>query len=197
MIALPISVGEVPVSETAVPKAPIRVDLGCGPNKKPGHQGLDQYRFEGVDHVLSLGTERWPFADGSVEEAHSSHFVEHLTPAERCHFCNELCRVLVPGGKAEIVVPHWGSVRAYGDPTHQWPPISEMWFYYLDRTWRAANAPHTDKERWPLGYDCDFVATWGYSLHPSIQTRNQAFQEFALNHYREAAQDIHATLTKR
>ena len=72
-----------------------------------------------------------------------------------------------------------------------------MWFYYLSREWRAKNAPHTDKEHWPLGFDCDFEATWGYGLHASLLTRNVEFQQFALNFYREAAQDIHATLTKR
>jgi hypothetical protein len=45
-------------------------------------------------------------------------------------------------------------------------------------------------------YTCDFAATWGYSLHPSIQHRNTEYQTFALSNYKEAAQDIIATLTK-
>ena len=81
--------------------------------------------------------------------------------------------------------------RAYGDLTHQWPPVSEFWFYYLNAEWRKVNAPHND------GYTCDFDATWGYSLHPSLNVRNVEYQQFALNAHKEAAQDIVATLTKR
>ena len=175
----------------------MKIDIGCGPNKKEGFVGVDQYPFPNVDHVLNVGSESLPFEDGSVEEVHASHFVEHLTATERCHLFNELNRVMAPGAKMTMIVPHWGSSRAYGDPTHQWPPIGEMWFYYLKREWRMAQAPHTDKSNWPQGYDCDFDATWGYSLHPGFTTRNAEFQQFAMNHYREGAQDVIATITRR
>lgn len=175
----------------------IRIDIGCGTKKQSGHVGLDRIAFDGVDHVIDLGQDRWPFADGSVSEAYTSHFVEHLTALERVHFCNELHRVLVPGGKCTLIVPHWGSSRAYGDPTHQWPPMGEFWFFYLLRKWRDENAPHTDARHWPQGYSCDFDATWGYGMAPSLLSRNQEFQQFALNHYREAVYDIHATLIKK
>lgn len=139
----------------------------------------------------------WPWADGSVEEAHASHFLEHLTSDERCHFVNELFRVLVPGGKCQIIVPHWASNRAYGDPTHQWPPVSEMWFYYLSKDWRIANAPHTDASVWAPGFGCDFVATWGYAMRQDLTVRNQEFQQYALANFKEAAQDTIATLVKK
>lgn len=174
----------------------MKLDLGCGPNKREGFEGVDSIAFPGVDHVVDL-RQKWPWDDNSVEEAHSSHFVEHLTAVERVHFANELCRVLVPAGKCQIVVPHWASCRAYGDPTHQWPPVSEFWFYYLSRDWRKANAPHTDIEHWNQGLSCDFDATWGYSLHPSIVVRNAEAQQFATQFYKEACQDTIATLTKK
>lgn len=169
----------------------LKLDLGCGPNKREGFEGVDIRDFSGVvDHVLDL-REKWPFENESAEEAHSSHFVEHLTAPERIHFVNELYRVLIPGGKCQIITPHWASCRAYGDLTHQWPPVSEFWFYYLSREWRAVNAPHND------GYECDFEATWGYIMHPDWVPKNQESQMFALQNYKEAAQDISATLTKR
>ena len=175
----------------------MKVDIGCGPNKKEGFVGVDQYPFPGVDHVVNVAKDSLPFLDGTVDEVHASHFVEHLTATERCHLMNELHRVMKPGAKMAMIVPHWGSNRAYGDPTHQWPPIGEMWFYYLKREWRMSQAPHTDKTNWPEGYDCDFEATWGYSMHPSLNTRNTEFQQFAMNFYREGAQDIIATLTRK
>jgi hypothetical protein len=184
------------VDEVEVIAPLLKLDIGCGKHKKAGFLGVDQIAFEGVDTVIDVRL-RWPWADGSVEEVHCSHFLEHLTAQERIHFVNELHRVLVTGGKAAIITPHWASNRAYGDPTHQWPPVAEMWFYYLDPTWREENAPHTDARWTPGGFSCHFDATWSYGMHPMLQTRNQEFQQWALNFYREAAQDLHATVTKR
>lgn len=176
---------------------PLRLDFGCGKNKREGFQGCDRLSFEGVDHVFDIGKERWPFEDASVTEAHASHFVEHLTQIERVHFVNELHRVLIPGGTCMIIVPHWASNRAYGDPTHQWPPVAESWFWYLSKEWRDGNAPHTDAENWQHGFACDFVATWGYAMHPALATRNGEYQQHAMGWFKEAVQDIHATLTKK
>ena len=169
----------------------MKIDLGCGKRKREGFIGVDSRQFEGVDVVCDVGTEVWPWQDETVEEAHSSHMVEHLTAPQRIHFVNELYRVMKRGAKASIIVPHWASCRAYGDLTHQWPPVSEFWFYYLGAEWRKVNAPHND------GYTCDFDATWGYALNQALNVRNQEYQQFALNNYKEAAQDIYATLTKR
>jgi hypothetical protein len=66
-----------------------------------------------------------------------------------------------------------------------------MWFYYLSKAWRESQAPHNDM------YTCDFDATWGYSLHPSLNSRNQEYQSFAMQFYKEACQDIIATMTKK
>lgn len=175
-------------SSTPVP-APLKLDLGCGPNPKPGFLGVDALSFPGVGLLHDL-RQPWPWADGSVGEVHCSHFLEHLTGAERVHFWNELYRVLHPGATAQIVVPHWSSGRAYGDPTHQWPPVVEFSFYYLDKGWRETNAPH-------CGLTCDFMATWGYSVTPAWQAKAQEAQLFAMTHYREVAQDLIATVTKR
>jgi SAM-dependent methyltransferase len=169
----------------------LRVDFGCGKNKRKGFIGVDVIDFEGVDVVLDIGTDRWPWEDGSVEEAHASHFVEHLLPEERIHFVNELYRVLKKGGKATIITPHWASCRAYGDLSHQWPPVSEFWFYYLKIEWREVNAPHNQ------AYTCDFDSSWGYGMSGDLANRNDEYKQFALANYKEAAADLYATLTKR
>lgn len=167
----------------------MKLDLGCGKNPKDGFTGVDCRDFgQGITADLR---QPWPWDNESVDEAHSSHFIEHLKAEERIHFVNELYRILKPGAKCQIVVPHWASCRAYGDLTHQWPPVSEFWFYYLSKKWRDENAPHNDE------YKCDFEATWGYALNPKISVRNQDFQQFAVEFYKESAQDISATLTKR
>lgn len=189
-------------AEAISPAAPIKLDVGCGPNKKgPDWTGIDVLAFPGVNHKLHAGRDRWPFDDGSVEEAHASHFLEHLTNLgdkwERVHFFNELHRVLKVGGKCLLIFPHWASNRYYGDPTHK-EPFSEMGFYYLSKEWRKTQAPHTDREHNKKGgYACDFEATWGYSVRQDLLTRNAEYQQHALANFKEAAQDIIATLTKR
>ncbi len=178
--------------------ANLKLDFGCGPNPREGFEGVDQYAFDGkVQHVMDIRQKNWQWADNSVAEAHASHFIEHLTATERVHFCNELYRVLVPGGSCQFIVPHWASCRAYGDPTHQWPPVSEFWFYYLSAAWRKNNAPHTDIACWENGFNCDFEAQWGYSLRSDIMLRNQDYQQFAVSNYKEVCQDIIATLVKK
>lgn len=185
----------------------IKLDFGCGPNKREGFQGVDSIPFVGVDHVLNVVQptndmegqfgaryKRWPWPDNSVAEAHASHFVEHLTAPERVHFVNELYRVLAPGAACQIIVPHWASCRAYGDPTHQWPPVSEFWFFYLSQSWRNANAPHTDGKHWPGGFRCNFEATWGFSMRQDLTLKNVEYQQFAFANHKEAIQDMIATL---
>jgi hypothetical protein len=174
----------------------MKLDFGCGPNKRDGFLGVDRHPFPGVDQVVDLTVTPWPWADGSVIEAHASHFLEHLDAWQRVSFCNELDRVLHRGGTCQIIVPHWASCRAYGDPTHVWPPVSEFWFYYLSREWRLQNAPHCDISTTPKGFNCNLEATWGYSLRPDVTVRNQEFQQFAIGNYKEAVQDMIATIRK-
>lgn len=185
----------------------IRLDIGCGGKKKEGFIGVDQYAMEGVDVVFNV-VERaadgkyvvWPWEDNSVDEIHSSHFLEHLDlnsrSPERVHFMNEACRIMKPGAKMTIITPHWASNRAYGDFTHADKPVSEMFYYYLNQTWRDANAPHTDVKWNPAGYSCNLAATWGYSYSPDLGARHADHVQFALQNYKEAAQDLYATLVK-
>lgn len=175
----------------------VKLDLGCGTKPREGFEGVDRIAFPEVKHVVDLTVYPWPWADGSVEEVHCSHYVEHLPARDRVAFVNELHRILAPGGKVTLIAPHWASCRAYGDMTHQWPPVSEFWFYYLSKSWRSGNAPHDDAAHNPEGYSCDFDSTWGYSLHPSLGARNQEYQSYAMQWQKEAVQDVIATLTKK
>lgn len=168
----------------------LKLDFGCGRNPRQGFDGVDSRDF-GQKYHVDLGKEKWPWPDNSVEEAHASHFIEHLNGEERVHFVNELYRVLIPGGKCTVITPHWASNRAYGDLTHQWPPVAEFWFYYLSKTWRENYAPHNDM------YECDFDATWGYNLSPALNTRTGEYQQYAMQYYKEACQDLIATLVKK
>ena len=175
----------------------IKIDIGCGSRKREGFLGVDKINFEGVDHVCDLGVEQLPFQDDTVEEVYAAHFLEHLNSEQRVFLLNEVYRVLKKGCYMTIICPYWASGRAYGDPTHQWPPITDFWFYYLDKKWRADNAPHTDSQFWDKGFYCDFECSWGYILHGDLLVRNVEYQQFAATYYKEAIQDIQATITKK
>lgn len=158
--------------------------------------GVDRIGFPGVDTITNLGRDRWPWEDGSVDEARCSHMVEHLEPTERIHFVNELYRVLKPGGKCLIVCPHAFSVRAYGDLTHKWPPVCEFWLFYLNAQWREQNAPHSSAEHVDDGYRCNFIATWGFSLRADVQSRAHEHVQFAMDNYVGVREDMIATLER-
>lgn len=168
--------------------APVRLDIGCGKNPREGFVGIDAIDF-GQAHVLDV-RHGLPFADGSVDEIHSSHFVEHLTGAERIAFFNEVYRAMKVGATAQIITPCWQHSCAYGDPTHQWPPMSQWYPLYLNKAWRDVNAPH-------VGYVCDFDYILAGSWDPSIEGRNEEYRMMAMNSQVNAWRDLIVTLTKR
>jgi SAM-dependent methyltransferase len=134
----------------------LKLDFGCGPNKREGFLGVDNIDFKDadgnskVDFVLDIVNDKWPWKENTVDEIHCSHFLEHLTGKERIDFFNKIYTILKPKGKVTIITPHWSHERAYGDPTHQWPPVTGWLYLYLIRDWRANNAPH-------VGYTCNFT----------------------------------------
>ena len=188
----------------------IKIDLGCGMEKKDGFLGVDLHKFDGVDVVLNIGKDPWPWATDSVDEAYCAHTIEHLEWVERVHFFNELYRVLKPTGTAKVVLPSWSSSRYYGDPTHKSVMSSWAW-WYLNKEWRAGKkgddgkwiqppqAPHVDSEMapGPYAYSCDFSVDHGSVLNPELQNRAEDYVRFALQWYKEAEYDMVATLTPK
>lgn len=95
----------------------LRIDLGCGAAKKEGFTGIDIFPYPGVDFVADLETDLYFLPDNSVEEFFSAHFMEHIVNFEG--MMKEIHRSLKPGGKAEIVVPHFSNPFFYSDFTHK------------------------------------------------------------------------------
>lgn len=96
---------------------PIVVDLGCGRMKKPGRIGVDALELEGVDIVANIDEGLSFFPDGSVDEIHSVHFLEHVRDIESV-LC-EMGRILKPGGRIYAYVPHFSNPHFYSDYTHK------------------------------------------------------------------------------
>jgi predicted SAM-dependent methyltransferase len=97
-------------------RAEKKLNLGCGPNCKPGWINIDIFDSH-ADLSLDL-RERWPFADASVSHVYSEHVFEHFElPDEVPHFLSEARRVLRPDGIFDVGVPdtEW-PLDAYRDP---------------------------------------------------------------------------------
>jgi len=170
------------------PVEKVRLDIGCGKTTPEGWLGLDQIDFgQKYVHDIRKGI---PFPDDSVDEVRSSHFVEHLTGEERIIFFNELWRVLKKGATAQIVTPNWSHSCAYGDPTHQWPPMSQWYPLYLHKDWRSVNAPH-------VSFSCDFDHVIAGSWDQSIEGRNPETKSFMMDKYTNSWRDLIVTLTKK
>jgi hypothetical protein len=171
----------------------MKLDIGCGPNKQLGFEGVDIEAFSGVDHVFDIRQTPWPWDNESVDEVHSSHFLEHLTGQERIVFFNELYRVMKVGAQARFITPSWSHERAYGDPTHQWPPVCGWTFFYLHKNWRDQNAPHAK-------YTCDFDYVLAGSHDPNdayVAFRNMEVKIQMMSRNINTTTDLIATLTKR
>lgn len=176
---------------------PLKLDLGCGENKREGFLGVDL--LANADLQLDLLKFPWPWKDGTIEEVWCSHFFEHIPGMTRIKFMDELWRILIAplegkpetGGRCTIIVPYWSSPRAIQDPSHQWPPVSENSFLYFNKGWRDAN-----KLNHYLG-KCDFDFTYGYLADEETAKRNQETQVFYIKHYLNAVNDLQVNLVKR
>ncbi|HJN62443.1 MAG TPA: class I SAM-dependent methyltransferase [Candidatus Parcubacteria bacterium] len=88
----------------------VKLDIGCGKNKKEGFIGIDIDPNSDADIVTSALN--LPFENSSVDEISSSHLVEHFPPAKLQKFFDEIYRVLKPGAKAGLKVDRdWSEKR--------------------------------------------------------------------------------------
>ncbi len=98
--------------------APYSLELGCGQNKRhPDCIGIDLLDHDCVDIVGDVFDVLRAFPDASVRAVYSHHFVEHVD--DLGGLMNELSRVLQPGGKLDITVPHFSNPHFYSDYTHR------------------------------------------------------------------------------
>lgn len=127
---------------------PMKLNLGCGRDKRPGYVNVDHHAVFEPDVIADLEQVPWPFESGSVDEVVLHHVLEHLGQATECFLgiVKELYRVLKVGGTVEIAVPHPRSDLYLGDPTHV-RPVTPAMFQLMSRKnceeWTRLGTPHT------------------------------------------------------
>jgi hypothetical protein len=118
----------------------LKLNLGCGYNRKDGWVNVDRVPDCNPDMVCDLEKFPWPFADCSVDEILLNHVLEHL--GESCEIylgiIGELYRVCVNEATIYINVPHPRHDHYLADPTHVRPISVEglrMFDQELNRVW--------------------------------------------------------------
>lgn len=188
---------------------PTKIDLACGAHAREGFFGVDIAAPE-ADMQMDVLQYPWPWADGSVEALHSSHFVEHIPMVkpfmddELCAFMNEAYRCLrkpsgepgeegyVTGGTFTIIHPYAMSTRAFQDPTHR-RFIPEATWYYFDKNWRESQG----LGHYPITADFEVVVINALGLAPGYESRNAETQMFQRTHYWHIISDLQIELRAR
>ena len=164
----------------------LRLDLGCGNNKKEGFLGVDFSNECDADIIHNLDIYPYPFEDSTVSEIFCSHFFEHVGSTK--NFMEECWRMLQSGGVLDIIVPYYTSLRATQDFTHK-NFISENSFLYFNKNWIDQNKLQH------YNIDCNFsIDNVRYFYAPEWSTRSVEAQEWARKHYWNVVLDIQVTL---
>lgn len=168
----------------------MKINIGCGDNKRNGFVGLDLYKTSATDMVVDLFRFPWPLESDSIEEVYCAHFFERVPKGLRAKFMEELHRVMKFGAKATFITACGD--RAFQDATFEWPPIVAGSYLYYNKKWREDN--HLQHGYYDISADFDF--SYAHALVPSIASKDDEFKEFAVHHYNNAVADLHAVLTK-
>ena len=94
-----------------------KLNLGCGKDILKGYINLDIAKLPGVDIVCDIEKEKLPFEDNSINNVYTNNVLEHIKNLE--FVMEEIHRILKPNGKVQIIVPHYSTPLAFGDPTHK------------------------------------------------------------------------------
>jgi len=108
------------------------LELGCGPIRKFSNSiTIDMVDLETVDIVADISDGLGFIPDNSIDEIHSSHFLEHVQDLE--FLMSEIYRILKPNGRKIGTVPHFSNPHFYSDYTHK-SFFGLYTFYYMSKT---------------------------------------------------------------
>ena len=103
-----------------------KLNLGCGEEKKAGYVNLDWQSLTEPDVRHDLNKFPYPFADNTFDLIEASHILEHLD--KPFAVMKELHRILKPGGKLLIQVPHFSRGFTHAEHAHGFDVTFPLYF---------------------------------------------------------------------
>jgi len=108
----------------------LRLNIGCGLRQRSGFFGVDQISLPTADIVADLNEPLSDLPDNCVDEIFTRHTLEHVQ--NFLPLMSEMHRIIRPGGRIEIIVPHFSNPYGYSDPTHVRQFGLYTFFYFAD-----------------------------------------------------------------
>jgi SAM-dependent methyltransferase len=148
----------------------MKLDLGCGDKRHEGFIRVDRSLRVEPDVVLDLEKIPWPWPDGSVDEIVMSHVLEHLgqEPAVFFEIMRELYRIMRPGAKIHITVPHPRSDNFLAAPGHVRPILPQTMHLFSRQKCLAAQGTVVEPYALECGVDFEIEAA-SYVLMGNVQ----------------------------
>ena len=180
----------------------VKLNLGCGENRKPDCINVDKLGHPDVCHDLE--TFPWPWADNSVDEIVLNHVLEHLGESKAVYLkiFQEMYRICKPDASIHIAVPHPRSDDFINDPTHVrvvTPAGLELFSKAKNSGWADrgyANSPlglylDVDFEIADINYNLD--SAWSQKLKTGKCTQEDIY--LAMRTYNNVVKEIRMKIT--
>lgn len=183
----------------------MKLNLGCAFNHMADAENVDINPRCKPDRIVDLEKFPWPWADNSVDEICMHHSLEHLggDPNVFLGIMRELYRVLKPGGKVHIQVPHPRHDNYINGLTHV-RPITSIVLQQFSLEWnRLTREGGYANETYAQDLGVDFKITdnqvimaqpWWEKYQRGVITRDEL--EFAAGAYWNVIEECRITIEK-
>ncbi|MGE5537381.1 MAG: class I SAM-dependent methyltransferase [Gemmatimonas sp.] len=185
----------------------MKLNIGCGHRKIDGFVNVDKFAACAPDLQLDIEITPWPWPTSSVEEIRFIHALEHMGQdvAVFLAIMQEIYRVLVPGGRLVVHVPHPRNDDFLGDPTHVRAITAQQMRLFdrrLNDEWKASGRSAATPLAHYLGVDFEMVEM-RQLLEPryaeALQAGRMTYEEIgrAAEERNNVVAEIHMTLVAR
>ena len=103
-----------------------KLNLGAGEDRKEGYINIDWNKMANPDVVHDLNVFPYPFGDNTFDLIEASHVLEHLSGPFLA--MKELHRILKPGGKLIVKVPHFSRGFTHAEHSHGFDITFPLYF---------------------------------------------------------------------
>jgi hypothetical protein len=151
----------------------LKIDLGCGPVKRPNFIGVD-FLYE-PDVRCDISSDRLPFEDRSADHIYSAHCLEHIAHNDLYHVFREITRVAADNALVEIWHPHpfHGDAFVLGHVNYLsealYAGLSTYWTDFFGAAWvvqevRYHVQPHVLDDIRAAGVNEDFAISYLHDI---------------------------------